>query len=202
MVVVVGESVNDREVLIELTRARLGTATAGDYTFVQDKSVHALRDASGAGLDFRVGKIVSLAKAHAARQRGTLAGLLVHFDLDQQIGPQYDQIRSRVATAFRSGTAARVALALAAVETESWLLLYPDAFTAVHAGWKVPQQQRGKNTALSPDDPKRMLQRELGKPVYRESDSPAVIRKAMALDLQPLGSNRSHHDFLTDLTDW
>ncbi|WP_241844478.1 hypothetical protein [Kitasatospora sp. CB01950] len=164
----------------------------------------ALKEATGTNLSSRVTKLVGKAKAVAAKEQSELHGLVVHLDLDAVHDGHYDTVRTRLRSELTARCPAPLALALAAWETESWLLLFPDAFPRVHPGWTVPQQLRGKDTGLV-RNPKEELQRRLGTPRYRESDSPAVMRAAVDHGHAPakaVGTSRSYRDFLADLHGW
>ncbi|MFJ4680292.1 hypothetical protein [Kitasatospora sp. NPDC088783] len=200
VIVVAGEDSNDRAVMTSLLRERL------DFSgkIVSINGPVAVKDATGTNLSSRVAKVVGKAKAMAVKEQGHLHGLVVHLDLDAVHGEYYDTVRARLRSEFEARCPARLALALAVWETESWLLLFPDAFPRVHAGWKVPQQLRGKDTGLI-RNPKEELQHRLGKPRYCETDSPAVMRAAVSTDPTPVkqvGTNRSYRDFLADLQGW
>ncbi|MER6629712.1 SUKH-3 domain-containing protein [Streptomyces sp. NPDC000987] len=70
-------------------------------------------------------------------------------------------------------------------------------------GTKVPPHLLDKDTGRV-KDAKEELERGLGMPVFRESDGPAVARKAQEHGLipSPRGRNRSYADFVGDLTGW
>ncbi|MFB7947837.1 hypothetical protein ACFC6L_23315 [Kitasatospora phosalacinea] len=200
MIVVAGESSNDREVMTALLRAHLDFA--GKIVPINDPV--ALKEATGTNLASRVARLVGKAKAVAAKEQSELHGLAVHLDLDAVHDGSYDTVRARLWSALDERCPAPLALALAVWETEGWLLLFPDAFPHVHSGWTVPQQLRGRDTGLI-RNPKEELQRRLGTPRYRESDSPAVVRAAVAHCHAPakaVGSSRSFQDFLADLQGW
>lgn len=201
LIVVAGESSNDREAITHLVRARL-VSFAGKVATINDPV--ALKDATGTNLASRVGKLVQKAKAAAAKEKAELYGLAMHLDLDDVSNSRYDAVRAKLQAEFGTRCPVPLALALATWETEGWLLLFPDAFPKVHQAWKVPQQLRGKDTAQI-RNPKEELQHRLGSPRYRESDSPAVVRAAVQLGQapsKPVGSNRSYRDFLDDLGTW
>ncbi|MFE6864935.1 hypothetical protein ACFVFS_00085 [Kitasatospora sp. NPDC057692] len=201
IIVVAGESTNDREALTHLVRAHLRAFT-GKVASINDPV--ALKDATGTNLSSRVTKIVQKAKALAAKEKADLHGLAMHLDLDDVSRRSYDAVRAKLRAEFADRCPAPLALALATWETEGWLLLFPDAFPEVHAGWTVPQQLRNRDTAQI-RNPKEELQRRLGKPPYRESDSQTVVQAAVRLGhapAKPTGSNHSYRDFLDDLTAW
>lgn len=133
-----------------------------------------------------------------------LIGIVVHEDLDGYTDAEYVRIRAGVAAALSRESPCDSALALAAWESEAWLLLFPDAFPAVRPNWKVPAQLRGRDTgALT--SPKEELKRRLGAPSFRESDGPKVAEKARSLGLLasgPTGRNRSYEDFVQEISAW
>ena len=144
------------------------------------------------------------ARAKARQQRAALLGFVVHEDLDGYTDAQYDGVRKTLTDEFvRQCQGFRTALALAAWESEGWLLLFPDAFPYVRPNWKVPGRLLDKDTGRI-KDAKEELRRGLGLPMFRESDGPAVARAALEHRLIPCprGSNRSYADFVGGLTDW
>lgn len=200
LVAVAGEDQHDRDLLTELLAAML----PGAPKIVPVRGNVALKDATGANLSSRVSKLVQIANGFAAREQRPLGGLVVHFDLDDFVGPHYELVRKRVAEELQQRADCSTAVALAAWETEGWLLLFPDAFPRVHRGWKVPRQLRGKDHGQT-RDAKEVLQRQLGSPRYREADSVALIRAAVSggeAPFHPQGGNRSYRDFLDDVATW
>ncbi|MGW4892471.1 hypothetical protein ACWEQL_09420 [Kitasatospora sp. NPDC004240] len=201
IIVVAGESSNDREAITHLVRAQLSSFT-GKIASINDPV--ALKDATGTNLSSRVTKIVQKANAVATKEKADLYGLAVHLDLDDVSNDHYDAVRAKLQAEFDIRCPARLALALAVWETEGWLLLFPDAFPEVHTAWKVPQQLRNRDTTQI-RNPKEELQRRLGAPRYRESDSQLVVHAAVRLGHAPSGAtgrNRSYRDFLDDLSTW
>jgi hypothetical protein len=203
VIVLAGEDQNDCEIMAALIRAHrpeLGAAAK----LVRINDPVRLRRKSGPDLVAAVRALVGKARAKARQQRADLLGLVVHEDMDGYANAQYDRIR-RTITAELSGqsTEFRTALALAAWESESWLLLFPEAFPHVRPRWKVPDRLLDKDTGRV-KDAKEELKRGLGPPVFRESDGPAVAREALKHRLvpSPRGSNRSYADFVGDLTNW
>lgn len=197
VVVLAGEGDNDRQILGILLQS-LNTDLQG--RLVQIKDPVRLKTATGRNLEERVRTIVRKARAKAQLNNSQLAGLVVHEDLDAVIGPEYDTVRSRITGELQRQLPDSTCLALAAYEVEAWMLLFPEALEHSRAGWRVPASRRGKNTG-SFHDPKRILEEELGRPKYRESDGPDVFRKAVELGLlsRPAGSNRSYQDFLDEV---
>ncbi|WP_329173193.1 hypothetical protein [Streptomyces sp. NBC_01477] len=203
VIVLAGEDQNDCEILAALIRAHrpdLGAATK----LVRINDPVRLRRKSGPDLAAAVKALVGKARAKARQQRAELLGFVVHEDLDGYADAQYDQIRrTLVAELTGQSVEFRTALALAAWESEGWLLLFPDAFPHVRPRWKVPGRLLDKDTGRV-KDAKEELKRGLGLPVFRESDGPAVAREALKYRLvpSPRGSNRSYSDFVDDLTGW
>ncbi|MFI6084143.1 hypothetical protein ACIBBB_24710 [Streptomyces sp. NPDC051217] len=159
-----------------------------------------LKTATGDNLTKRIATIVNKAKGRAVRDRARLSGIIVHEDLDAPTGPGYAAVRSRLADALAKHSPCGTVLALAAEETEAWLLLFPDAFPTVHSGWSVPSRLRGKNTGTI-KNPKELLRSRLGTPLYRETEGPDIMGEAQRAGLiaNPVGGNRSYTDFVTDL---
>ncbi|MDQ0790420.1 hypothetical protein [Streptomyces sp. B3I8] len=203
VIVLAGEDQNDCDIMAALLRAhRPDLAAAAKLVRINDPV--RLRKKSGPDLAAAVKTLVGKARAKALQQRGELAGFVVHEDLDGYTDARYARIRKAVADELsRQSPGIPTALALAAWESEGWLLLFPDAFPYVRPRWKVPDRLRDKDTGRV-KDAKEELKRGLGRPVFRESDGPAVAREALAHRLipSPRGTNRSYADFVDDLTVW
>jgi hypothetical protein len=201
--VLAGEDQNDCRILAELIRAhRPDLSETAKLVRINDPV--RLRRKSGAELAAAVRTLAGKARAKALREHADLLGFVVHEDLDGYADAGYDRIRKALADELvRQCPGFRTALALAAWESESWLLLFPDAFPHVRPRWKVPAKLLDKDTGRI-RDAKEELKRGLGLPVFRESDGPAVAREALARRLipSPRGSNRSYDDFVGDLTSW
>ncbi|WOI62444.1 hypothetical protein [Streptomyces fradiae] len=164
-----------------------------------------LRRKSGPDLASAVKALVGKARAKALQQRSQLLGLVVHEDLDGFTDSGYTTVRAAVAGELDrqcEGTH-HTALALAAWESEGWLLLFPEAFPHVRPRWKVPAQLRGRDHGRL-KEPKEELKRRLGSPLFRESDGPLVARKALEHGLVPAhdGRNDSYTAFVEDLKGW
>ncbi|GAA2640937.1 hypothetical protein GCM10010307_41700 [Streptomyces vastus] len=131
-------------------------------------------------------------------------GIAVHEDMDACPGPAYDSARRTVSVALAKASGACSSVyALAAAESEAWLLLFPDAFPLHRPPWKIPASWRGKDTGRR-QTPKEDLATELQCPRYRETDGPEIASKALAHGLinEPTGSNRSYSEFVADLAKW
>ncbi|WP_406309445.1 hypothetical protein [Streptomyces sp. NBC_00623] len=203
VIVLAGEDQNDCEIMAALIRAhRPDLSAAAKLVRINDPV--RLRRKSGPDLAAAVKALVGKARAKALQQRAELHGFVVHEDLDGYADARYDRIRKTLADEFtRQCQEFSTALALAAWESEGWLLLFPEAFPHVRPRWKVPDRLLDKDTGRIKDT-KEELKRGLGLPVFRESDGPAVAREALKHQLipSPRGSNRSYTDFVGDLTDW
>ncbi|WP_225844687.1 hypothetical protein [Streptomyces sp. HPF1205] len=203
VIVLAGEDQNDCQILAELIRAhRPDLSETAKLVRINDPV--RLRGKSGAELAAAVKTLAGKARAKALRERADLLGFVVHEDLDGYADSGYDRIRKALTDELaRQCPQFRTALALAAWESESWLLLFPDAFRHVRPRWKVPSKLLDKDTGRI-RDAKEELRRGLGLPVFRESDGPAVAREALTRRLipSPRGSNRSYDDFVGDLTGW
>ncbi|WP_328922716.1 hypothetical protein [Streptomyces griseoaurantiacus] len=203
VIVLAGEDQNDCDIMAAFLRAHRPELVAA-AKLVRINDPVRLRKKSGADLAAAVRTLVGKARAKALQQRGELAGFVVHEDLDGYTDARYAQIRKTVAAELsRQSHGIPTALALAAWESEGWLLLFPDAFPYVRPRWKVPDRLRDKDTGRI-KDAKEELKRGLGRPVFRESDGPSVAREALAHRLipSPRGTNRSYADFVDDLTQW
>ncbi|MEV6050822.1 hypothetical protein [Streptomyces sp. NPDC052107] len=198
-----GEDQNDCEIMASLIRAhRPDLGAAAKLVRINDPV--RLRRKSGPDLAAAVRALAGKARAKARQQRAELLGFVVHEDLDGYTDDNYDRIRRTLTEELaRQCQGFWTALALAAWESEGWLLLFPGAFPHVRPRWKVPHHLLDKDTGRV-KDAKEELKRGLGEPVFRESDGPSVAREALKHRLipSPRGTNRSYGDFVGDLTSW
>ncbi|OEU96601.1 hypothetical protein AN216_20020 [Streptomyces oceani] len=199
--VLAGEDANDCQILAEFIKAH--HPGLGDAKIVRINDPVRLKKKTGATLEENVRVLVGKAKGRALREKGPLVGFAVHEDLDDYAGNRYRTVRQAVSAELSRQCPAEAAYALAAWESESWLLLFPEAFAQVRPKWKVPAQLRGKDTGLI-DSPKEKLKRGLGSPSFRESDGPAIAKKALEKGLltAPVGRNTSHSDLVAELAHW
>lgn len=201
VVVIAGEDRNDRESLKILLEEQQPGLRGG---IVQIRDPVRLHKATGANLSKRVRTIVNKAQGVAEKQgEGTrVACLYVHEDLDGVDGNVYLETRQRVEQEIRRQLGCGHYV-LAVAEMEAWMLLFPDALSAVVKAWKVPVKYRGKDTGRF-QDPKRILMREVSGTKgrrYTESDAPEVFRAVIdgGYHRSPLGSNRSWSHFYQDV---
>ncbi|EKX63294.1 hypothetical protein PV416_16095 [Streptomyces ipomoeae] len=203
IVVLAGESSNDRRILASFIKAvHPDLASAVLLTEITDPV--RLRKKTDAELATAAGILMNKARGKAKLKNGDLVGIAVHEDMDACPGPAYDSARRAVSSALaKAAGACESVYALAAAESEAWLLLFPDAFTLHRPSWKVPASWQGKDTGRR-RTPKEDLEAEFGSPRFRESDGPEIAAKALAQGLltQPRGSNRSYSEFVLDLSKW
>ncbi|URN14980.1 MULTISPECIES: hypothetical protein [Streptomyces] len=204
MIVLAGEDRNDCEIMAALIRAhRPDLGAIAKLVRINDPV--RLRKKSGPDLASAVKALVGKARAKALQQRAQLLGLVVHEDLDGFTDTIYTKVRTAVSDELdrQCEGVHHTALALAAWESEGWLLLFPDAFPHVRPRWKVPSQLRGRDSGRL-REPKEELKRRLGPPLFRESDGPLVARKALEHGLVPAleGRNDSYTAFVEDLKSW
>ncbi|MET7384339.1 hypothetical protein ACFYPT_25815 [Streptomyces sp. NPDC005529] len=202
VIVLAGEDSNDCRIVAEIVKQHHPNLGNARLVEISDKT--RLKTATGPDLAARVRTIIGKAKGRALRARGPLVGLVIHEDLDGYTDAEYTRVRANVAGALSRETPCNSALALAAWESEAWLLLFPDAFPAVRPNWKVPAQLQGRDTGTI-KSPKEELKRRLGAPVFRESDGPVIAQQARSLGLLtsgPTGTNRSYRDFVQEVGQW
>ncbi|WP_306324413.1 hypothetical protein [Streptomyces venezuelae] len=203
MIVLAGEDQNDCEIMAALIRAHRPDLGAS-VKLVRINDPVRLRRKSGPDLSAAVKVLVGKARAKAVQQKAQLVGFVVHEDMDGFTDSDYAKVRTAVAEELgRQCGGLHTALALAAWESEGWLLLFPDAFPCVRPRWRVPAQLRGRDSGRI-KEPKEELKRRLGAPLFRESDGPLVAREALAHGLidAPEGRNDSYSDFVRDLVGW
>jgi hypothetical protein len=170
IVVVAGESANDREVLRYFLE-EFCPEMQGRIVFLNDKVP--LRDAGEENLRRRVTRFAAQVRAKAARERASVAAVFVHEDLDEVDSRRYDLIHERVQRALVRELE-NAHYVLATWEIEAWLLLFPEQVAAFATKWQVPVSLRGRDTGRF-QDPKRIFKEEISRagPTYRESDAPA-----------------------------
>lgn len=202
VIVLAGEDSNDCRIVAEIIKQHHPDLSGARLVEISDKT--RLKTATGPELAARIRTIIGKAKGRVLRAKGPLVGLVIHEDLDGYPDAEYTRIRANVAGALSRESPCNSALALAAWESEAWLLLFPDAFPAVRPNWKVPAQFQGRDTGTL-KNPKEELKRRLGSPAFRESDGPKVAEQARSLALLasgPTGTNRSYKDFVHELGQW
>lgn len=165
IVIVAGESANDREVLRCFLEA-FCPQMHGRIVFLNDKVP--LRDASEATLNDRVRHFALLVQAKAARERASIAAVFLHEDLDDVDSERYETVRERVQRAL-TRVLENAHYVLAVWEVEAWLLLFPEEVTGFITGWQIPTKRRGKDTGKF-QDPKRILKEEISKTGTRYRD--------------------------------
>lgn len=196
LIVLAGEDSTDRKVLRSLLEAVCADANG---RIVEINDIVRLRDAGDADLAQRIEKLAGRIRARAEREKAQVACVFIHEDFDAVDSPQRDTIRGRVQAALRRSLANSYYI-LATWEIEAWMLLFPDAISAVNSSWTVPNRYRGVDTGRVAD-PKRLMKQEVSGKAnsrYRETDAPKVFAKVAELDLQhsPSGSNRSYQELL------
>ncbi|MCW8216827.1 hypothetical protein [Streptomyces griseolus] len=198
-----GESANDRRMLAAFIKAaHPGLAATVTLTEITDPV--RLRKKTGPDLATAAGTLVSKARGKARLKSGEFVGIAVHEDMDSCPGPAYDSARKAVSAALAkaAGTSSSV-YALAAAESEAWLLLFPKAFTLYRSSWKIPTAWQGKDTGRR-QNPKEDIEGLLTGPCFRESDGPKIISAALEQGLldNPEGTNRSYQEFVADISSW
>ncbi|MFE8990498.1 hypothetical protein ACFYMI_22215 [Streptomyces collinus] len=162
-----GEDHNDCQIFAELIRAHR-TDLSESAKLVRINDPVRLCRKTGPELAAAVQTLAGKARARALRERAELVGFVVHEGLDGYADAGYDRIRKALADELtRQCPQFSTALALAAWESESWLLPFPDAFPHVRPRWKVPAKFLNKDTGRI-KDAKEELKRGLGLPAFRE----------------------------------
>lgn len=147
---------------------------------------------------------MSKARGKARLKAGEFVGIAVHEDMDACPGPAYDTARKAVSAAPAKASGASPSVyALAAAESEAWLLLFPEAFTLYRSSWRIPATWQGKDSGRR-QTPKEDLEGLLTSPRFRESDGPEIASAALTKGLlaEPKGSNRPYQEFITDISGW
>ena len=203
MVVLAGESANDRRMLAAFIKAA-HPELAATVTLTEITDPVRLRKKSGDDLATAAGTLVSKARGKARLKNGEFVGIAVHEDMDACPGPAYDTARNRVSNALTKATGVSSSVyALAAAESEAWLLLFPKAFTLYRSSWRIPAAWQGKDSGRR-QTPKEDLEGILTSPRFRESDGPEIVTAALnhGLLVEPQGSNRSYQEFVADISGW
>jgi hypothetical protein len=152
IVVIAGESANDREVL-RCFLEEFCPEMKGRIVFLNDKVP--LRDAGEENLRRRVERFAAQVRARAARERASIAAVFIHEDLDEVDSGRYDLVRGRVQRAL-ARELEYAYYVLAVWEIEAWLLLFPEEVAAFATKWQVPASRRGRDTGRF-QDPKRIF---------------------------------------------
>ena len=201
LIVLAGEDASDRKVLRIFLEAVCPNARG---RIVEINDVVRLRAAGEAALIERVARLAGHIRARAQREQAEVACVFIHEDFDATDSPQRVATRRRVQAALRRNFP-RSYYILATWEVEAWLLLFPDAITAVNLSWKVPSRYHGVDTGRI-SDPKRAMKQEVSRNAtsrYSETDAPKVFEKLVELDLQntPSGANRSYAELRQSASD-
>ncbi|WP_432069834.1 hypothetical protein [Streptomyces sp. AA1529] len=200
VIALAGESRYDRQVLRHLIPA-LHPGCCPD--FVEIKKPIKLSQAT-TQLTPRVDELRRLAQSQAKLKNAALVGVALHVDLDRVTDDKYTRDRETIAAELRRAFTCQSALALAAVEMEAWLLLFPKAFTKFRAKWVIPEKDHRRDCGLE-KDPKKYLERVLGGQKYSETNAPEIMEKAVKhgyVTASLSGSNRSFTDFVDELQSW
>ncbi|MEO3972470.1 hypothetical protein [Streptomyces sp. CAU 1734] len=203
VVVLAGESANDRRMLAAFIKA-VHPDLAAAVTLTEITDPVRLRKKTGVELATAASVLVRKARGKAKLKSAEFVGIAVHEDMDACPGPEYDTTRPIVCAALaRAADAASSVYALAAAESEAWLMLFPDAFSLHKPSWSLPPHWRSRDTGRR-QNPKEDLAAELTSPRFRESDGPEIAATALAHGLltEPSGSNRSYTEFVADLRKW
>jgi hypothetical protein len=201
VIVLAGEDSHDRKVLRIFLEAVCPNARG---RIVEINDILRFRAAGDAALIQRATKLAGRIRAVTAREQAEVACVFIHEDFDAVDSPQRDATRRRVQEALRRNFA-RTYYVLATWEVEAWLLLFPDAISAVNSSWVVPNRYHGRDTGRIMD-PKRVMMREVSKTAnsrYEETDAPKVFEKIVELDQLniPSGSNQSYSELQQSASD-
>ncbi|GAA3964021.1 hypothetical protein FOF52_00015 [Thermobifida alba] len=197
VVVVAGEDRNDRASL-RILLEEICPEMRGRIVEIKDKV--RLREATGSNLRDRVDTLARKVRARAKLEQAEVACVFIHEDLDAPESRGYSEVHQKVERELRTQLdSAHYVLAVA--EMEAWMLLFPQALTAMVSTWKLPAKHQGRDTGRI-TDPKKILMGELGKGKrrYRESDASDVFRTIVDGGhlASPKGSNRSWDRFCSD----
>jgi hypothetical protein len=201
LIVLAGEDASDRKVLRTFLEAVCPSARG---RIVEVNDVVRLRAAGDAALIERATRLAGHIRARAQREQAEVACVFIHEDFDATDSSQRVATRRRVQDAIRRNFP-RSYYILAAWEVEAWLLLFPDAISAVNLSWNVPNRYRRVDTGRI-SDPKRAMKREVSRTTssrYSETDAPKIFERVVELDLQntPSGSNRSYDELRQSASD-
>ncbi|MFD8120677.1 hypothetical protein ACFV3T_06120 [Streptomyces albidoflavus] len=200
IIVLAGESSNDRRLLASFIRANhpelLATATMTEIT-----DQVRLRKKTGPELAHAADTLVRKARGKAKLKSGPFVGIAVHEDMDAPTGPDYTAVRQAVSAApprplppcTRSRRRNR----------RRGFCCSPTRSPCTAPPWRVPAQWRGRDTGRR-SKPKEDLEAEFRQPPFRESDGPEIVKKALDQGMlsAPCGTNRSYTDFIADLAAW
>lgn len=147
-------------------------------------------------------RIARVVAAQAVKDR--IKAVVVHKDCDA-CEPAHKPLAVTIRQYMKSVGIVRCAPAVAAWETESWLMLFPEALAAYRPCWK--KLRLGKRKVGQIENSKEFLIRQLRSDLrkcrdYRESDAPGIGRKAREMNLiesSRVGTAESLKEFIDDL---
>lgn len=181
VILVFGESDNDRKAIAALVRA----LCPGVYVRVLPRPPMLLKNARPNTVPHLAERLAAAARAAAVRN--DVRCVLAHEDADA-IEPAHEAVAQRIERALAAaGTPGTVHAVVPAWETESWWFLWPDLVGGCYPSWQRPavatppgQIREAKERLAKAVRPAGMSKHDRARfPDYRESDS---IRIAQAVE--------------------
>lgn len=169
---VFGESENDTKALTLILRHIW--AETGWVIEARKKPPVLIKDAKISDVPSRVSKIMGIVRA--ASVDAEVMAVVAHEDCDA-VEPAHQSLQEKIEAAF-SGEDLQVLPATPAWETETWLMLWPDAFPEVVSSWPVLEKYRNRNVGSIVDAKEELAHAVVAtgsKRAYRESDAPTVF---------------------------
>lgn len=200
VIVVFGESENDRRAVEELVR---GLCPNARVTRLRTP-LGMIKNASLDRLPRTVEKVAMAVKGEESRR--PVACVFAHEDADA-IEPAHEAAAARIEAALRSADiAADVHAVVPAWETEAWWFMWPDLVASCNAKWRSPKPtpqpglirdaKEALKHAVRPPGLSSKQRRTF--PDYRESDSILIseaIRASLRADEPKIGTSASYDRF-------
>jgi hypothetical protein len=185
VVIVFGESDNDRETVREFFRA-LRPDFAGTVKPLRQPQL-LIKDARPENLPNRADILAATVRSEEVTSR--VVCVLAHEDCDA-VEPAHTGLSDKIETVFRQKGIKALA-ATPAWEMETWLFLWPEASKRYRPRWRRPDKYDGRNVGMLTDAkekfiaavrPSRAADRA-GVRDYHESDSPMIAAKVRELGI-------------------
>ncbi len=199
MVLVFGESRNDRRAVAQLIKA-LCPALQGRVR-VRPYPMSLQREASAHAVS---GWMERISRAVASHGEAVIC-VFVHRDAD---GPDPDgQLQKATENVLRTADIPGAHAVVPVEEIEAWWMLFPDATERLRRSWRgmLQRANRDWDTVRNPkEELKRLTRRGDRRHAYSEADSPSVARHvaaAIADGTTPVGRSRSYERFVAAVSE-
>jgi hypothetical protein len=185
IVVILGESENDTEMIGELFRA-LRPDFAGTVKPLREPPL-LIKNASPGNLPNRASVLAAIVRSEAVTSK--VVCVLAHEDCDA-VEPAHIALSEKIESLF-AGKGIKAQATTPAWEIEAWLFLWPEASKRYRPRWRRPDSYNGSNVGMLTNAKEKYVRAV--RPIsavdrarvrdYRESDSPMIVAKVRELGI-------------------